>query len=55
MALIKCVECGSISIHGPRVGADMWSGGISPGTNTFQSTAPVWGPTAEGEKEKTVQ
>ena len=43
-----CGQCadGAISIHGPRVGADIISQIPSVPDSLFQSTAPVWGPTA---------
>ena len=35
-----------ISIHGPRVGADLVQAYFESKDERFQSTAPVWGPTA---------
>ena len=37
----------NISIHGPRVGADIRHGGNKTTVLIFQSTAPVWGPTGK--------
>ena len=34
-----------ISIHGPRVGADLVQAYFESKDERFQSTAPVWGPT----------
>ena len=36
-----------ISIHGPRVGADVVNTSTAVVVSVFQSTAPVWGPTPE--------
>ena len=40
------IRAGTISIHGPRVGADLPDVHDSLLNLQFQSTAPVWGPTS---------
>ena len=39
------IRAGGISIHGPRVGADVVRQSVDARQLVFQSTAPVWGPT----------